>query len=112
MIYYFTLHTLLGLFAMASIAAYGQARNIAMFDPKLLQALNLLAWLGYYAPIAAVITTLVNYGVLWSLATAGELFLGAVLAMLLSDSLKFLAAYLSPVAIITLMGALWKFWHL
>lgn len=112
MSFYFTIHVLLGLVGMSSMVIYFQNKQDPLSTPKGVETLNLFAWLGFFAPIAAIITTLVNYGFLWSLATAAELFIGAFIAMLLPAGIRSFAALVSPVIIVGIMGAIWHFWYI
>lgn len=110
--FYFKIHVFLGLVGMSSMAFYFQSKQDLLSTPRGVGIHNLFAWLGFFSSIAAIITTLVNYGFVWAIATVAELFLGALIAMLLPLGIRSFVALASPIVIIGIMGALWGFWYI
>jgi CBS domain containing-hemolysin-like protein len=112
MVFYFTVHVILGLAAMAAIAIYLQNKSDPLSSPNGIGVLKLAAHFSFLSSIAAIITTMANYGFMWAIATAAELFLGAFIAMLIPPSARSLVALASPFVSIGIMGAVWRFWYI
>jgi hypothetical protein len=109
--FYFIVHTLLGLLAASANILVQQGRADTCSVPLWVHRHGpLFAAGGFFACIAAIITTLANYGVVWAGITVAELFLGAVIAWTLSMSARAFLVLTSPVSVVFILGALWKFW--
>lgn len=64
------------------------------------------------APIFALITSLIQGG-FWVIATLFELALGATIARFMFPQLLInLTAFISPLILIIVFGALWGFWYI
>jgi len=62
--------------------------------------------------LAAVTTTLIEWSLVWALATAGEVVLGLILSGLMPVGLRFLAVLLTIPITVAILGSLWGFWYL
>jgi hypothetical protein len=65
-----------------------------------------------FACYAAIITTFINYTFAWSLATAGEIALGALISGFLTMPIRAISALVALVGVPAILGALWGFWYL
>lgn len=114
MLFYFVVHTILGFNA-------GNLSNIQMKSKQQVGAYPLWLHGGYgtigsslcvFAAFAAPITTLVQWGVGWSLVTIGEIILGAIICGFFPMQLRLLLAAIAPIVTFVIMGALWGFWYI
>ena len=64
------------------------------------------------SPLAAFLTTIIQWGFGWALYTVGELALGAVIVALFPMGFRFVLAFMSPIISVIIMGALWGFWYI
>jgi hypothetical protein len=69
-------------------------------------------WVAIGSAVVSIPTTFIGYGLLWSLATVGELILGVFLVGLLPLSLRAMLSIVTIPMCILLMGALWNVWYL
>ncbi|MDC0531025.1 hypothetical protein OAO48_02515 [Alphaproteobacteria bacterium] len=114
MSFYFIVHTLLGI--LAGNAAYIQKNapsNAASF-PLWINSPGGKIYLSItvFAAIAAIITTLVQWNIGWTIATILEIIFGAFIVGLFPIRIKFLIALAGPVVAAVILGALWGFWRL
>lgn len=112
--FYFVCHTLLGLVTMCAALSMFQAANNPATTPQWAwgqTGVNIASFSAFGA-VLAIITTLINFGVIWAFATAGELLLGCFIALMLPSTFRFLLGLISPIVTIVIVGALWKFWYL
>jgi hypothetical protein len=111
--FYFTIHTLLGLILGSASWLVMQGRSNAASVPLWVHTIGPVFQItAAGACLLAIITTFVNYSVLWTLATGAEIFFGMFLSSLINISLRALVVVTSVVTIPTMLGALWKFWYL
>lgn len=113
--FYITVHIILGILAGAS----GWVLRLAQTSPFMVPMwvlrspyASLSAGFASLSALAAIITTFVQWGFLWGLATIGELFVGALIAGMLPITLRVLALGAALPLCILIMGALWGFWYI
>lgn len=114
MLFYFIVHTIIGF----------NAGNIANIQMKARQQVGMYPlWVhgGYgtiaasicvFAAFAAPVTTFVQWGLGWTMATVGEVFLGALLAGFFPLPARLFLAAIGPIVTGIIMGALWGFWYI
>ena len=115
MAFYFIIHTILGFF-VGSIAFLHQApvtdkplwlsSGIGQLIKSIAAILAVVAFFG------SIFVTMGKYGFGWSMATFGELVLGAFLARIAPIGLQVVGLAISPVAIVIILGALFGFWRI
>ena len=112
--YYFIVHTILGMVAGASGWTAKRAKVSVASVPLWAHGPwgSLSSSISVLGAFAAVITTAINYPLVWSLATIGELFLGAFIVGFLQTSIIFLLTMISIPVNIVILGSLWGFWYL
>lgn len=112
--FYFTVHTILGLLAGASGWTLSLSKRNAGAVPRWVHGpyASFSGGVAAISAISAVITTFVNWGFVWGLATIGELVLGAVIAGILPLGFRFLALGIALPTSVAIMGALWGFWYI
>lgn len=114
MAFYLITHLLLGL-----IAANG-ARVVARYRPVSSLPLWVLTsgWfplgnsLSIFCAFAAIPTTFFKWGLLWSLVTLAQVFLGAFLAAFIPITTSNLLLLIGPVVSLILTGSLWGLWYI
>ena len=112
--FYIIVHLLIGV--AAGSAAHTQ--KVAAINPAQAPKWAWGPWgsfsatFAFFAAVAAVITTAVQYPVLWALATFAELVAGAFIAGLIPTGLRFLFALIAIPLNVVILGALWGFWYL
>lgn len=113
MLFYFTVHVLLGLILGSAGWLTIQGKNDVGSVPLWVHTIGpYLQLAAAGACLLAIITTFFNYSFLWALATAGEIFFGMFLSSLLNMSIRALVVITSVISIPTILGALWKFWYI
>ena len=114
MLYYFIMHTLLGVFAGNAANIYKNSKlNVGAYPLYVHGPYGqLVLAIASLSIIAAPVTTFINWGILWTLATIGELFLGAFLVGLVPMQIRFFMNAISPIVIVVIMGSLWGFWYI
>ena len=111
--FYFVVHTLLGIIAVSANLLVMQGRAHVGSVPLWVHRYGpLFAVGGLVACLMAVITTFVNYDLVWAGVTIAEIALGAMVAGMLSMGIRALLVVTSPISIFFILGALWKFWYL
>jgi hypothetical protein len=112
--FYFIVHTLLGIAAMSAAITFAQALQNPASTPTWAWGKTgmQIAGCSLAGVLLAMITTLMNFGFLWTLATVAEIFLGCIIAFFLPTGLRFMFGVASPVVTVVILGALWKFWYL
>ena len=112
--FYFTVHLIMGVCLGAISWTMKQSAISRSSVPQ-------WAWGGWgqislsisvLSAIGAIIATLMQYPIIWALATAGEILLGAFVAGLIPLGLRFLIAALSAIINIFILGALWRLWYI
>jgi hypothetical protein len=112
--FYFFVHLILGALAGSSGSIVSKLSESPSQYPKWMWS----PWAIYgttlsgICAIAAIPTTFVEWGFLWTLATIGELVLGAALVVVLPLSIRFLLVAVGPVISVVIIGALWGFWRI
>jgi len=70
---------------------------------------------GIVAAISAllsIITTAVQYDLVWALAAIAEIVLGVVISSVIPPAAKVMITSITIPVCVTVMGALWGFWYL
>lgn len=62
--------------------------------------------------VVALITSIVNHGIVWAAVSLAEVALGFVVAWFVPVGLRLILVLTSPVSMAIILGALWKFWYL
>ena len=112
--FYVIVHILLGVLAGASANSVMKARSSPPHYPMWLQG----AWVPNWAMITcglaliAIVTSLFQWGIVYSLLTIGELIFGALLAGFMPRSMQVLATAVGPIITILMMGAVWGWWRI
>ena len=112
--FYFTVHLILGALAGSSGSIMSKISSHPSQYPKWMWS----PWATYgtalsgLCALAAIPTTFVEWGFLWTLATIGELALGAALIVVLPLSIRFLLVGIGPIISVVIIGALWDFWRI
>ena len=112
--FYIVVHLLMGV----SLGAAAHTQKLAGISPAQTPKWawgplgSLSATFAFFAAIAAVITTVVQYPVLWALATLAELVAGAFIAGFIPTGLRFLFALIAIPLNVVILGALWGFWYI
>ncbi len=114
MLFYFVTHTLLGMVAGAAAHSYTNSRQNVGAYPLWIQ--NEWAYLWVSVPsigsVLAIITTLFQWGLLYTLFTIAELVLGAILVGFVSREVRVFLALVGPFVTILFLGAYWGFWYI
>ena len=112
--FYFAVHLLLGALAgnsgsiISKIGTYPSQYPRWMWSPWATYGTALSG----FCALAAIPTTFVEWGFLWTLATIGELALGAALVVIFPLSIRFLLVAVGPIISVVIIGALWGFWRI
>ena len=112
--FYFTVHVIIGLCFGSISWTMKRASAFPSQTPKWAFG----AWgqlslaVASVSALGAVITTAINFPIIWALATTGEIILGAFIAGLIPLGLRFLIAALSAPINVIIVGALWGFWYI
>ena len=117
MIFYVIANGLIGLFGGNATDIYRKSRNNSSYLGQLpMWAFGtggaFVTSVCFLAMIAAVITSFVNFGLMFGLITIVEIFVGAALASVLPLTLRVLLFAVSPIIILIIMGALWGLWFI
>ena len=107
--FYITVHIILGVLAGASGTLVKRAQVSPASVPAWVSRspyAGLCSSIASLSAIAAVITTFVQFGLVWGLATVGELVVGAVIVGMMPISLRAIAMMLAPPVCVVIMGAL------
>ena len=111
--FYFVVHTFLGLLLISSHLLVMQGKENPAQVPKWVWEFGpQLALFSMAACIAAIITTLVKYDLIWAGATVAEMVLGAVIAHALPMGLRAIITITAPISVIVILGDLWGFWYI
>jgi len=111
--FYFTVHLILGLCAGSISWTMRPARFTSQTPLWVYGAWGQLSLaVASIAVLGAIITTAINFPIIWALATTGEILLGAFLTGLMPVWLRFLIAVLSAPISVIILGALWGFWYI
>ena len=112
--FYIVVHILMGI----STGAAAHTQKLAGISPSQAPKWaygplgSLSATFAFFAAVAAVITTAVQYPIVWALATLAELVAGAFIAGLIPTGLRFLFALIAIPLNVVILGALWGFWYI
>lgn len=113
MTFYFIAHVLLGIIPAAASLLVMRGRGSVASVPFWVHSFAPMFFIGgLLACFGATITTFVNFGLMWTLATLAEIALGAIIAAMLPMGLQAFLVMTSPITILAILGDLWKFWHL
>ena len=115
MSYYFTIHLILGLLAGNSVNLILKARS----DPNRypLWLINSFwatigGFLMVFSAIFAIPTSFFQWGLLYCMATIGEILLGAFIVGFFPITLRIFLALIGPIISVSFIGSLWGFWYL
>ena len=115
MAFYFTVHFLLGFLAGNSVNIIMKAQsNVAAYPLWLNNSLwsTLGSSIMVFSAILAIPTTFFQWGLTYTMATLGELVLGAFIVGFFPIPLRIILVAIGPIISIAIMGALWGFWYL
>lgn len=111
--FYFAIYTFLGVMLFSSAMLVTQSRNDGLSVPLWVHHIGLhLALFLMASSLAVILTTFINYGFVWALITIAELGLGALIAAFLPMGLKAMIVISSPITVVAILGAIWKFWYI
>lgn len=111
MLFYFLVHTFLGLiFGSAQELNKTCSRNPGAVPKWVWSYGKLIENISFACCILAVITTLINFTLGWAVLTLLEVMLGIFIAKLLSTEVRAFFAVTSVLSVPYVMGGLWKFW--
>ena len=111
--FYFVIYTFIGIVAAASNILIIEGRRNAAAVPLWVHSLGpFFVLLGMGVCVVALITSLVNHGIVWAAVSLAEVALGAMIAWMLPMGLRALLVLTSPLSAIAVLGLLWKFWYL
>ena len=114
MLFYFVIHTLLGMMAanVGNIRVRAEA-NVGAFPLWVHGPWALVSgYVGIASAVASIFTTFGQWGFSWTLVTIAELVFGAVVVGFLPMGLRLILAAVSPLICVVIMGALWGFWYI
>ncbi len=107
MVFYFTIHTILGLILGSASWLHMQGQRDVFSVPLWVHKVGPYFQIGAaVACLLAIITTLFKYSFLWSLVTAAEIFLGMFLSSLIGMGIRALVVITSCISIPVILGAL------
>lgn len=110
--FYFLVHVFLGLIPISANLLMMRGRVSIVSVPLWVHSVGpQLSILGLGACIVALLTTFVNFDLTWTAVTFAEMALGAIIANILSMQIQAFIVITSPLSIIAILGALWKFWY-
>lgn len=110
--FYFVIYTFLGIIAAAANILIMEGRANAGSVPLWVHRVGpLFVLLGMGVAVIALITSLVNHGIVWAAVSLAEVALGAMIAWMLPMGLRAFLVITSPISAIVILGALWKFWY-
>ena len=112
--FFVIVHLIIGL--SAGNAAYIQRRaprNVASYPLWIYSSWgNIALSFTVFSTVAASITTLVNYNLVYAGLTVIEIFVGAFLVGFLPIRIKLILALIGPLITTIILGNLWGFWYL
>ena len=115
MAYYITVHIILGLLAGNCVNIIMKARaNVAAYPLWLNNSLwaSLGSFIMVFAAILSFPTTFLQWGLSYTMATLGELVVGAFIVGFFPYPLRIILVAIGPIVSIALIGALWGFWYI
>lgn len=113
--FYFIVHTILGILVGTTSWVNTAQRARPMDFPN--WAIN-SPWMfmsGVVSTVSAllsIITTAVQYDLLWALATIAEIVLGIIVSAMVPSAAKIMVTAITIPLCVIIMGALWGFWYL
>lgn len=110
--FYFVIYTFIGIVAAsANILIIEGRKNVGAVPLWVHKAGPLFVLLGMGVCVLALITSLVNHGIVWAAVSIAEVALGAIIAWMLPMGLRAFLVVTSPISAIAILGLLWKFWY-
>ena len=113
MFFYFVVYTFLGALLTSSNSLLMQGKANPGAVPKWVYQIGpFLILFSAASCVAAIITTLVNHGIVWAGVTVAEMALGAMIGVALPMGFRAFITITSPISVILILGDLWKFWYI
>ncbi|QPC31692.1 hypothetical protein IS481_00450 [Caldimonas thermodepolymerans] len=111
--FYFVIYTFIGIVAAAANILIIEGRKDVGAVPLWVHKTGpQFVLLGMALSIIALITSLVNHGIVWAAVSLAEIALGAMIAWMLPMGLRAFLVVTSPISAIAILGILWKFWYI
>jgi len=111
--FYFIVHTLLGAILGSASWLAMQGKSAPLSVPLWVHQAGHFFQLGAAAAcLLAILTSFINYSLVWAGVTVAEIFLGMTLSSVLAMKFRALLVVSSVLSIPIIMGALWKFWYI
>jgi|SaaInlV_120m_DNA_3_1039746.scaffolds.fasta_scaffold23467_1 hypothetical protein len=113
--FYFVTNTILGALAGNSAilvrlrASFPSEVPQWMLTSNFYRVINVVA--GWSAGLA-ILTTFLQWGFMWSLATLGEVLLGVLLVTFVPTTLRIILFILTIPLAVVILGAFWGFWYI
>ena len=114
MTFYFIVFVFFGFYADSATKITRAINSLTWHAPPWLNGIygQLSLMIAGLTVIAGLITTLVQYGFLWMIASFLEMALGALIARFLNIQLNVLILMIGPIVSIIFLGAMWGFWYI